>query len=126
MNILFKQNNENIESIESIEDIENIEAPPENDIDKLFCGTNNDNILLLSEAGEEIELEQIAVIPYRGIYYAILKPVIPIPGMSEDEALVFSIDDFANKLRIVDNMDIIDAVFEIYDEAYDEAYGDDA
>lgn len=46
--------------------------------------------------------------------------------MSEDEALVFSIDDFANKLRIVDNMDIIDAVFEIYDEAYDEAYGDDA
>ena len=96
-----------------------------NPIDALFDENNCDPIVLFSENGEEISFEQIALIPIEEKMYAILKPVVPIEGLGENEGLVFSIEvneeNGEEFLVLVADEKIIDAVFEIYDELVNEA-----
>ncbi len=97
---------------------------PINPIDALYDEDNNDAIVLMNENGEEIAFEQIALIPMTEKVYAILKPIIPIEGLGEDEGLVFSIETNAEGmeyLSLVLDDDIIDKVFAIYDELVEEA-----
>ena len=63
-----------------------------NPIDALFDPENDELIILFNEKGEEIPFEQIALIPLENQVYAILKPARAIPGVGEDEGLVFSIE----------------------------------
>ena len=91
----------------------------QNPIDALYDENNNDIIQLYAEDGKLINFEQIAVIPLNDLVYAILKPVQPLEGVGEDEGLVFEIEtneDGAEYLKLVVDMSIIDAVFDIYDE----------
>ena len=96
-----------------------------NPIDALFDENNCDPIVLFSENGEEVSFEQIALIPIEEKMYAILKPVVPIEGLGENEGLVFSIEvneeNGEEFLVLVADEKIIDAVFEIYDELVNEA-----
>ena len=93
-----------------------------NPIDMLFDENNNDPIVLYNESNEAVEFEQIALIPYEGVVYAILRP---ISGMeiAEDEALVFAIreEDGEEVLLVEDKDEIIDAVFKQYYEMLAEA-----
>ena len=94
-----------------------------NPIDALYDEDNNDLIILKGEDGKEHEFEQIAIIPKKEKTYAILKPVIPLEGMSPDEGLVFSIEDNDEGLEylaLVVDEDIIDEVFEVYDSLIEE------
>ncbi|MBE6625347.1 MAG: DUF1292 domain-containing protein [Ruminococcaceae bacterium] len=78
---------------------------------------NDDIITLLSDTGEEIAFIEIAGIAHKGNFYALLQPVELIEGMSEDEALVFSVtrgENGEDKFNIVTDDAIIDAVFEEY------------
>jgi hypothetical protein len=86
------------------------------EIDKLFDEENNDLIYLFNEKGEEIAFEQIALIPIKAYIYAILKPVVPIEGLGEDEGLVFEIKTNENQeyLALVVDEKIIDDVFDVY------------
>ena len=89
-----------------------------NPIDALYDENNNDAIILFNEKGEEVAFEQIAIIPISEKVYAILKPVIPMEGLGEDEGLVFSIEqneDGEEYLELTVDADIIDAVFTVYD-----------
>ena len=91
----------------------------QNPIDALYDENNNDAILLYAEDGKEISFEQIALIPLADLVYVILKPIQPLEGVGEDEGLVFEIatnEDGAEYLKLVTDMAIIDAVFDIYDE----------
>ena len=95
----------------------------QNPIDALFDEENCDPIILFNEKGEEIAFEQIALIPLQESIYAILKPVIPIEGMGEDEALVFAIEENEEGeglLTLVVDLQIIDDVFNIYDRLVEE------
>ena len=94
----------------------------ENVIDKLFDENNNDLIVLFNEKGEEISFEQIAIIPIKKDVYFILKPVIPLEGMSPDEGLVFELkNDGTNEyITLVVDENIIDEVFNIYDSLIEE------
>lgn len=88
-------------------------------IDALYDEENNDVIILKNENGEDIAFEQIALIPKKEKTYCILKPVQPLEGMGEDEGLVFSIEvneDGDEYLALVVDEQIIDEVFEVYDE----------
>ena len=100
---------------------------PINPIDALYDENNNDAIILFNEKGEEIAFEQIAIIPIAEKVYAILKPIIPMEGVGEDEGLVFSIeqnDAGEEYLMLTVDEEIIDAVFTVYEalvaEEYDE------
>lgn len=87
-----------------------------NPIAKIYDDNNSDNIILYNEENEPVEFEQIALIPLDGCDFVILHPVLDMEGVGEDEALVFAIEevDGEDALVIVDDDDVVDAVFEEY------------
>lgn len=88
----------------------------ENQIEKIFDENNTENIVLFNENNEQIEFEQIAVVFINEDAYVILKPIVDMPEIAEDEALVFCIEetDDGEYLAIVEDNEIVDKVFEEY------------
>ena len=87
-----------------------------NVLDMLFDEENEDDITIYDEDGNPVAFEQVALIPLEEKVYAILKPVLPMEGLGEDEALVFEIDEAEESLNVVVEDDIIDAVFAVYEQ----------
>ena len=88
---------------------------------------NDDIVVLLTADGEEIRFIEIAGIAHKGNFYAILQPEELIPGMNEDEALVFKVtrgEDGQDKFEIELDDEIIDAVFKTYYELLDNTQKD--
>lgn len=93
-------------------------------IDQIFDENDSDNIVLHNEKGQAVEFEQIAVIPLHGeALYVILRPVVTLPGLAEDEALVFAIvSEYGEEvLKLVEEDAVIDEVFAEYYELLREA-----
>lgn len=91
--------------------------------DEYLYDEEDDIITLTSADGEEIDFVEIAGIAHEGNFYAILQPVELLDNMDDDEALVFRVSrnsDGSDKFEIVLEEDIIDAVFEKYNELLDE------
>ncbi len=91
--------------------------------EKLFDEKDDSNIVLYDEDEKAVEFEQCAIIPVKEQVYAILKPVKPMKGMGEDEALVFLLeetDEGEELLTVVEDDDIIDVVFAEYDKLFEE------
>lgn len=91
--------------------------------DKLFDPEDKSNIVLYDEKEEEVEFEQVAIIPVKEDVYAILKPVKKLEGLDEDQALVFALEETEEGeelLNLVDDDDIIDIVFDEYEKLFDE------
>jgi len=91
--------------------------------DKLLDPNDDSNIILYDEKEEEVEFEQIAIIPVKEEVYAILKPVKKLEGLEDDQALVFVLEETEEGeelLNIVEDDDIIDIVFDEYDKMFDE------
>lgn len=86
---------------------------------------NDDVITLTSGDGEEIDFIEIAGIAHQGEFYAILQPVELLEGMADDEALVFHVtrneETGDDKFEIVIDDEIIDIVFQKYNELLDNA-----
>ena len=85
---------------------------------------DDDIVTLLSANGEEIDFVEIAGIAHNGKFYAILQPVELLDGMDDDEALVFEVsrgEDGEDKFSIVTDDEILDIVFEKYNELLDKA-----
>jgi len=84
----------------------------------LLDENNTDNIKLFNEDNQEVEFEQIALVPIQNRVYALLKPVLSMEGIADDEALVFAIEEVDDEdcLVIVEEDEIIDKVFEEYYE----------
>ena len=85
-------------------------------IDMLLDENNTDNIKLYNEENQEVEFEQIALVPIQEKTYAILKPATAMEGIADDEALVFVIEEIDDEdcLVIVEDDAIVDQVFEEY------------
>ena len=78
---------------------------------------NDDVVTLKSADGENIDFIEIAGIALNGKFYAILQPVELLPGMGDDEALVFQVErteDGEDKFTIIVDDEIVDKVFEEY------------
>lgn len=86
---------------------------------------NDDIITLMSGDGEEIDFIEIAGIAHQGEFYAILQPVELLEGMADDEALVFHVtrneETGDDKFEIVLDDEIINIVFQKYNELLDNA-----
>ena len=94
-----------------------------NPIEKLFDENNADNIVLYTDDGKATEFEQVALISVDGKEYAILALVNPPEGIDADEGIVFAIEEDENgavHLATVTDSEIIDAVFDVYDELWEE------
>jgi len=91
--------------------------------DKLLNPEDDSNIILYDENEEEVEFEQIAIIPVKEEVYAILKPVKKLEGLEDDQALVFALEETEEGeelLNLVEDDDIIDIVFDEYDKMFEE------
>ena len=89
---------------------------------------DDDIVTLLSAEGEEIDFVEIAGIAHKGEFYAILQPVELLPGMAEDEAIVFHVartESGEDKFEVVLDDDIINAVFLEYNRLLDSVEDDD-
>lgn len=104
----------------SLEDISKMDFGP-SIIDILLDEDNDENIVLYDEDNVANEFEQIAVIPFDETIYAILKPVGEMPGVSEDEAIVFAVREFEGEfyLEIEADDKIAEAVFDKYNALCD-------
>ena len=88
-----------------------------NAIEQLLDENNTDPIILYDENDQEVEFEQIAIIPLNDSLYAILKPVEEMEGVAEDEAVVFALEtdeEGDEVLSVVEDDAEIDAVFDEY------------
>lgn len=88
--------------------------------DKLFDDNNEERVHITDEDGRDIEFEQVAVVDYEGAYYAILKPVTELEGVSDDEVLIFFIDEENDKLVYVEDEDVGDGVMDVFYEMLEE------
>lgn len=97
----------------------------ENFFDPDLFGDDYDEIVtLLDDNGNEVNFIDIARIEYGGNTYEIMQPEELPDGVEDDEALVFLVTSDGsgtNRYDIVDDEELIDAVFEKYDRLYDEA-----
>ena len=89
-------------------------------LDKIYDEENNDVLVLKNENGDEIAFEQIALIPKGEKVYLIVKPVQPMEGLGEDEGLVLLINEGLRQFDLVTEENIIDEVFEVYDQLVEE------
>ena len=87
-------------------------------MDVLLDENNTAPIYMHNDKGEQIEFDQVAVIPYgENDLYCILKPVTKIPGIKDDEAVVFKVEqdkDGEGFLRVEENEEIAIAIFDQY------------
>ena len=91
----------------------------------MLLDENNDEPICLYDAmGEPVEFDQVAVIPYdEDRLYCILKPITPMPGVADDEAVVFAVIEEENGeivLAICDDDEIAEEIFERYYKLLDE------
>lgn len=86
---------------------------------------NQDEIITLRSAtGEDIDFIAVAEINHKGGYYLILQPVELLPGMEDNEAIVFKIvrdHDGSETLQVELDDSIVDGVFEKYERLLDDA-----
>lgn len=107
------------------EQVKKIKEEEKNPIERLFDENDTSPISLYNEKGEAVKFDQIAIIPVEDQIFAILKPVDPMEGLNDDEALVFEIvepedEDEEDYLNLVSDIDLIDKVFEAYNKLMDE------
>ncbi len=96
--------------------------------DILLDENDDSNVVLINEKEEEVEFEQIAIVPLKEEVYAILKPVKPIPGVNEGEGLVFKLTetDEGEQILIVEgDDDVIDVVFDVYEKMFNDKFGNE-
>ena len=92
-------------------------------LDILLDEDNEDPIKLYDEAGKEFKFDQVAVIPLEEKLFAILKPISKIPGVADDEAIVFRVDEDENgagTLAIETDEPLAMRVFDEYYKLLDE------
>ena len=78
---------------------------------RLMDDTNDENVMLFDDNGDQVELEQIAVIPYEGDVYAILRPL----DADEDSAAVFKIDtEDEESILAVEDEKLASKILDIY------------
>ena len=90
-------------------------------LDVLLDENDRDPITLMDPTGKELNFEQVAVIPHeikeKRFLFVILKPLDDIPGIADDEAIVFRVDFDARGdavLALEEDESVAIDVFNIY------------
>lgn len=87
-------------------------------LDILLDEDNEDPITLYDEKGKAYKFDQVAIIPMEEKLYAILKPIDEVPGVADDEAIVFAVNEKENgETSLVVETDEPTAI-RVFDEYY--------
>lgn len=104
-------------------DEKNMEQEEIDLLDILLDEENEEPIVLFDEQDNPTTFEQAAIIPLEEKLYCILVPVDKIDGVGENEGVVFEIitsDTEPTTLNVETSDEIIDKVFEKYEQLFDE------
>lgn len=84
---------------------------------------NTNNIFLYNSKDEPIEFEQICTVPIDDRSFCILKPVVPLDGMQDDEALAFElvVEEGEGDFVLVDDDEMNNQIFDVYAKLMAEA-----
>ncbi|NLT18274.1 MAG: hypothetical protein BWX72_00878 [Firmicutes bacterium ADurb.Bin080] len=80
-------------------------------------------ITLTAPDGSEVDFLEIAGIPLDGNFYTILKPIEVLEGMTEDDVLVFKVEESENgesNLSLETDEDTLDKIYQEYLKLLDE------
>lgn len=81
---------------------------------------NEEEAVSLYDAnGREMKFKKVASVPMDGTMYAVLAPAEPVPGMNDNQALVFEVRELAGgkaALNIVTDLSVVCQVYEAYGE----------
>ena len=93
-------------------------------LDILLDKENKDPIHVIDNGGRELTFEQVAVIPQGKTLYCILKPLEAIPGVADDEAIVFKVCEGIDNttLRVEDDEEIAVGIFAEYYRLLEKAW----
>ena len=87
-------------------------------LDVLLDEKNTAPIYMYDDKGNQLEFDQVAVIPYgEDDLYCILKPITKIDGVKDDEAIVFLVTEDENGesiLKVEDREEVAISVFDQY------------
>lgn len=85
---------------------------------KILDENNVEDIVLKDADNNSIRFQQVAVIPYDKTdkLYAILIPLSPMVGVNPGEGVLFEINEKTFEMTIVNDVEIIDDVLQIYME----------
>ena len=79
------------------------------------------NIITLYDANnKELECEEIFTIKQNNKLYAILRPTSQLPGLKEDEAILFEVTNDSNgdqHFELVMDQELADEIYKVYLEA---------
>ena len=79
----------------------------------------NETVTLYGADGNELKFKPVASVPLEGSIYSVLAPLEPIPGMNDNQALVFEVKELEGgraALNIVTDTAVVYRVFEAYGE----------
>ncbi|MGN0823792.1 MAG: DUF1292 domain-containing protein [Candidatus Coproplasma sp.] len=95
-------------------------------LDRLLGEDTDCEIKLTNEDGTELVFNQVAVIEQDEKIFAILTPVSDIEGVSDDEAIVFRVDerDGEHVLALEEDEEVAMEVFEKYIKLWEESNQD--
>lgn len=87
----------------------------------LLDDDNKEPIILQSNDGKDIPFEQIAVIPYEEKLFCVLKPLVALEGISENDCIIFRVvvsekEDENSYLVVEESEQVAEAVYEKYIE----------
>lgn len=94
-------------------------------IDILLDPDNTENIVLSTEDNEDIEFEQIAVVPYQEEIYAVMRPLEGAFGLADDECIVFRLNAEEDSLVVEEDEEIYSNIYQIYLRLLEESDGED-
>lgn len=94
------------------------------DLLDILLDENCEQISFKNENGEEVLFDQVAVIPKDDKIYAILTPVDEMDGVSDDEAIVFRLDEENGEhvLVLEDDENVAMDIFEEYVKLWEAQY----
>ena len=87
-------------------------------LDILMDENNREPITLFDTEGKKLVFEQVAIIPYGKKDYVILKPMDKLPGIADNEAIVFSIEKNVEGETILQVETNEDTAISVFDEYY--------
>ena len=92
-------------------------------LDILLDEDNEEPVTLYDENNKAYKFDQVAIIPLGDKLYSILKPIDKLPGIADDEAIVFALNEDENgngSLKVETDEPTAIKVFDEYYKLLDE------
>lgn len=83
-------------------------------------------IELIDDFGKVIKFKLLDVTEYKGVKYALLLAAEPDEEIAEDEVVIFRVNESGDTLEPIEDDNLLEEVFEFYQQEAEEDFSEDA